>query len=1686
MSQIHKLLDLPTFAQFETDITPLLFASSSPKPRELLLSSLSDSKSSQKTPCNRRITPNSLSFECFDCAIDLECHIICEECFTKTDHTGHKVRYFSSKAGLCDCGNLEAVKLQCPDHSSLHINDNTVKEYIPHKIKEAFEKVCGEILWELLRSCENQERPGMMKEKDQEFLKKTGRGFGFFLKHMRKWLDLRSPAMDLLIIGIFMRVVKKELWHKCNNYMVFEFREKEPASCECTVLEAIFRLNICLKEEKIWQKIMRIIEDLMKYPDFRRNVAMTYSKYWNFIVYIPKYPNISSLRISHFLDFYPQFFTQETSEIWLKSHHFLIKLIEKTGDIIDCFFTSLNVAAYNAFDRIKSMFFFILKRPTAILSVFCEPRILETFLEIINKTHNPKNLIEEDNEKCRLHIECILMMIFKSFLGILLRNLENKAKSGFFDSILGKLFGFLKEIYQKQDTLQKNVNNKWPLHNTLQRSLTLVLLALLFSAVEGFPKVLAEFKPGFHAKIASFFTKNNNEFFSKTVQTLLVSVKFSQEKVKPVTFYEMFDDPFEGMKREVINGFYKKSYYLQNDYDMSLLQLLLILSPSPNDFLKSFSMAFDIDLPQIFFKASEEAYKKNLRSFLANALFLIKDEVSLLNASGFIDSSSQFSSFRDWTLKSLVINSFHNGKVKDLKSLKSLLYDKVLSFDIDLGERVLKELAVTLPQTTILRLRPEVADYYDPNIFYKYPKLTNDCYDGIKKLSQKSANNDLLIGNELPNESKQVFPLFFARKALFSSDFARYLSLIFKIEAFSKVCDEILKNSIKLLYVCLKTVEEAIFYDKNGDHDELLANYRKYFQIPEFISKLELLKQQKNLIEIKPSLNKVTEKLKLVQKLLEDYKKPEIDKNEESKEIPNENPINLLSQKSRNMIVIASQKSMEKLPENGNMEKKKSLEIPVESPLKPIEIPMENPVKSLKSIENQHEIKMKSKTSIELPPIEKSPSKSIDKINIEKGSSEKPKSIEKSPISEAKSYNQIDLKGTPDKSSSIEKSQEKSISNEKTSPNVKQMEKTIIDKSQPEKKPAFQKKHDKLKRDFLEKQKAFLQKNPSFLEEMKPALQNAPEVPTCFYCHDNLTVSSSFGVLVYITSDSLTCRSNGKLSIILKKPAKTSSSFSLTSCLHYVHRECNDKMQKNNLKALLEKKVLYTSILESLCGNCKALNNLFVFFNEEKVLSTRFSQLKASHLQLDLSINSIRDILKQINLGITVPCTVKPEFLEGFSKESQEFFDLVLRIFLNCEELEPRFNKSEIAILEELILILRNSSNNVSLNGLSLFIKRNRPIYRNVYLMFREYFWAFQCKDKIRLVESLKKEADESLEQLFIDCKSIDLEELDQKAQTVIWTLSLFFKNEDSTLYLMISRICRQIFLIFLAYFGFSAWYSLKPQTLNGVSFDEMKLELVKNSEFRSFICANMTQIARKLIGNLTVIFRFDEGDIKGFSPEHFLCDEEEVEFYAKNIDSSIFSLEFPCKETYFESFMQKLLKIRTESDLQAKDFLEYYPLSFHILALPRTYGELQQVFGLKKCELCGDFSVKGLPYLCLICGIILCSVDCRQNHQKNEKNIGNLNSHARSLHAGKGGFMNLRSSLIILMNHQRSISWGNLYKDEYGESVNERTWKWERFVLDNKMYGKIQDMMIGKRVPQEICYKLMENEENVVDVDYL
>ena len=74
--------------------------------------------------CGKTINIGDLSFECFDCALDSDFHLICEECFRKSNHKGHRVRYTSNKKGSCDCGDIDIIYQNsfCENHKKKCFN----------------------------------------------------------------------------------------------------------------------------------------------------------------------------------------------------------------------------------------------------------------------------------------------------------------------------------------------------------------------------------------------------------------------------------------------------------------------------------------------------------------------------------------------------------------------------------------------------------------------------------------------------------------------------------------------------------------------------------------------------------------------------------------------------------------------------------------------------------------------------------------------------------------------------------------------------------------------------------------------------------------------------------------------------------------------------------------------------------------------------------------------------------------------------------------------------------------------------------------------------------------------------------------------------------------------------------------------------------------------------------------------------------------------------------------------------------------------------------------------------------------------------------------------------------------------------------------------------------------------------
>lgn len=78
----------------------------------------SSSPSAPSASCGYVFKNNDITWKCRTCQTDDTC-VLCQDCFSNSDHEGHEVFFHRTRAGgCCDCGDLEAWKAAgcCPKH----------------------------------------------------------------------------------------------------------------------------------------------------------------------------------------------------------------------------------------------------------------------------------------------------------------------------------------------------------------------------------------------------------------------------------------------------------------------------------------------------------------------------------------------------------------------------------------------------------------------------------------------------------------------------------------------------------------------------------------------------------------------------------------------------------------------------------------------------------------------------------------------------------------------------------------------------------------------------------------------------------------------------------------------------------------------------------------------------------------------------------------------------------------------------------------------------------------------------------------------------------------------------------------------------------------------------------------------------------------------------------------------------------------------------------------------------------------------------------------------------------------------------------------------------------------------------------------------------------------------------------
>ena len=685
-------------------------------------------------------------------------------------------------------------------------------------------------------------------------------------------------------------------------------------------------------------------------------------------------------------------------------------------------------------------------------------------------------------------------------------------------------------------------------------------------------------------------------------------------------------------------------------------------------------------------------------------------------------------------------------------------------------------------------------------------------------------------------------------------------------------------------------------------------------------------------------------------------------------------------------------------------------------------------------------------------------------------------------------------------------------------------------------------KKEKIKKEFLERQKNFVMKNQGFLIQNNKDVNNSDEEKNrdCFFCHENFNKDPIYGVFIYVTSDNLIqfCQQKRKVSFKKKNLNEEFSynddnnnqlTYSFTSCYHYLHLKCKEKFSHS-----FKKKSLFRNTLEVICKKCKCLGNVFLDCIEDLIICETFplkekdknDEIKKKESSkninnynktqqicfmkefIELKGNSKIEISKEKSFLLTEEKLKEKNFKEGnaikvveinninknnteeekeiksilpneikFFEKSTKFFESILRIFIIEGEVNVKLISQETWILSTTMSILVHSVDNITLSGLSNYINHNRIIYRNFYLIFIEYFWGFEFKVNKKFNENIKKEICSCYETLFTKngLENGNLEKFDYKYNKIAWYIVLFYKNEEIKAYKTLIELFRHVFRLYIVYFCFF----LSENIDNNYNIINIT-NIIHKGEIRLLVINKVIPLARKMVGFFVTVFKFEEKILEKLSPENFLSDDEEIEFYNNLIGENIFTFEESPLLILYLDHLKKLFKNNSK-----KELINTYSMTFHMTECGKTYEDLQKNFIFETCILCKNFPRKGDPYICLICEKVFCSVRCSKENSI-DFNIGNLNRHAKVEHSNKAVFLNLITTLVIFINYPHIISFNQIYQDKFGQKINQKTKRWDNFFLDHKVYNKIQDIVIHKKIPQEICYRILDNKQCIIRSNYL
>ncbi len=162
-----------------------------------------------------------------------------------------------------------------------------------------------------------------------------------------------------------------------------------------------------------------------------------------------------------------------------------------------------------------------------------------------------------------------------------------------------------------------------------------------------------------------------------------------------------------------------------------------------------------------------------------------------------------------------------------------------------------------------MRLHENIATRFEPYIFHKYTRLSSELYEGIKLVTDRNKKNDSNFDIYLGNGALYAQDSLMQRvlDKLFADEVPRYLMLCLRLDAFTNEFTKTLKLTLKMLGMYLDYCAQEVATHKFTSNHPVFDNLLKYYLKPELEKRIDELKKNNKLKEIKGTLERIAAKM---------------------------------------------------------------------------------------------------------------------------------------------------------------------------------------------------------------------------------------------------------------------------------------------------------------------------------------------------------------------------------------------------------------------------------------------------------------------------------------------------------------------------------------------------------------------------------------------------------------------------------------------------------------------------------------------------------------------------------------------------------------------------------------------------------------------------------------------------------